>query len=135
MHRKAELDIPAWGRVELTRGSNDGDLDQIEADLRQCQEDYAAALASYGIAANDPDAFDQLQRRIAQHGLKSAELQNREQELKKFAPEGLDPLQRKVLELETKLKDAAAPEPREADAMPSERDELENLQADLMRQD
>ena len=102
VRRWRELHIPSWGRVELSRGSSNGDLDQIEADLRRCHEEFAAALASFGIAANDPDAFDQLLRRIAEHGLKSAELQKQKQELKKFAPDGLEPLQSRVLELESK---------------------------------
>jgi len=42
--------------------------------------------------------------RNAEHELKRTELRNQELELKKFAPEGLDPLQRRVLKLETKLK-------------------------------
>ncbi|MGO9597768.1 MAG: AAA family ATPase [Isosphaeraceae bacterium] len=131
VRRKAELLIPDWGRVELSRGTSSGDLDQIEADLRQCHEAYSAALALAGIAANDPDAFEQLLRRIAEHDLKSNELQTQEQELKKFAPEGLDPLQRKVLELETKLKDVAATDSDEKNPLPDERNGLEKLRTDL----
>jgi DNA repair exonuclease SbcCD ATPase subunit len=131
VQRKAELFIPDWGRVELSRGTSSGDLDQIEAQLQQCHEAYTNALASIGIAAGDPDAFDQLLRRIAEHGLKSNELQTQEKELKKFATEGFDPLQIKVLELETKLKDVTATDPDELDSLPDERDELENLRKDL----
>jgi predicted nucleic acid-binding Zn-ribbon protein len=131
VRRKAELHIPAWGRVELSRGSSDGDIDQIEADLRRCHEGYTAALASFGIAASELDAFDQLLRRIAEHGLKSKELQAKEQELKRIAPKGLEPLQRRVLELETRLKDMAVPDPDDAEPMPSEREGLEELRADL----
>jgi DNA repair exonuclease SbcCD ATPase subunit len=131
VRRKAELDIPAWGRVELSRGTSSGDLNQIEADLRQCHEEYAVALASFGISANDADAFDQLLRRIAEHALKTTEVQNQEQELKKFAPQGLAPLQRSVLELEAKVKDVAATDSEGAGAVPSDRDGLEKLGADL----
>jgi DNA repair exonuclease SbcCD ATPase subunit len=131
VQRKAELLIPGWGRVELSRGTTSSDLDQIETQLQQCHEAYAVTLASIGIAASDPDAFDQLLRRIAEHGLKNDELQTQEQELKKFAPEGLDPLQRKALELQTKLKDVSATDPDDTDPLPDERDELENLRTVL----
>jgi predicted nucleic acid-binding Zn-ribbon protein len=131
VRRKAVLHIPAWGRVELSRGTSSGDLNQIEADLRRCHEQYAAALASFGIAANDANAFDQLLRQIAEHALKSTELQNQDQELKKFAPQGLEPLRRAVLELETKLKNSAAPDSEGAGAIPNDRDGLEELRADL----
>ena len=134
VQRKAELHIPTWGRVELTRGTSSADLDQIETDLQKLRDEYAAALASFGIAANEPDAFDQLLRRIAEHDLKSIELQNQGEELKKFAPQGLDPLQRRVVELETKLKDVPPADPENADAKPTDRDGLERLRADLNAQ-
>lgn len=131
VRRKAELQIPAWGRVELTRGAGASDLDQIEADLRQCNEEFADAMASLGIAANDPDAMDQLLRRNAEHGLKNVELHKEEKELKRLAPKGLDPLQRKVLELETKLKDAASREPEGTDALPVDRRDLDELKSQV----
>jgi DNA repair exonuclease SbcCD ATPase subunit len=127
VRRKAELLIPYWGRVELSRGTISGDLDQIETLLQECHEAYANALASVGIAASDPDAFDQVLRRIAEHGLKTSEHQTQEQELNKVAPQGLDPLQGKVLELETKLKDVSGTDSDEPDTMPNARDELEKL--------
>ena len=58
VRRKAELVIPSWGRVELSRGTTKGDVDQIEADLRACHEAFAEAVAPFGIVANDPDAFE-----------------------------------------------------------------------------
>ena len=97
VRRKAELVIPSWGRVELSRGTTKGDVDQIEADLRACHEAFAEAVAPFGIVANDPDAFDQLLRRSAEHELKSPELQKRKGELKKLAPNGLAPLQKRSL--------------------------------------
>jgi DNA repair exonuclease SbcCD ATPase subunit len=131
VRRNAALLIPDWGRVDLSRGSGSGDIDQIETELQQCQAAYASALASLGIAASDPVAFDQLLRRIAEHSLKSKELQAQEQELRKVAPAGLDPLQRKVLELETKLKDGSARDADATDPLPDARGELEQLRMDL----
>ena len=63
--------------------------------------------------------------------MKSTDLQKQVQELKKCAPEGLEPLRRKVLELETKLKDVPPTDAENEDAMPSDRDGLEKLGEDL----
>jgi predicted nucleic acid-binding Zn-ribbon protein len=134
VRRKVELLIPDWGRVELSRGANSGDLDQIEDELRRCQEGQLSALASFGIAANDPEGLDQLQRRIAEHESKSKVLQDQEREFKKVAPKGLEPLQRRVLELETSLKNVATADLDTVEPIPMEREDLEKLRKDLNRQ-
>lgn len=131
VRRKAVLQIPAWGRVELSRGTGADDLDQIEADLRRCREEFARAVATFGIDPDGSDAFDRLLRRNAEHVLKMEELRKREGELKRFAPKGLEPLRRRVLEMEAKPKDAAATDPGDAKPLTGDRDELENLKADL----
>ena len=131
VQRKAELVVPDWGRVELSRGTGNNDLDQIETRLQTCQAAYANGLASIGIAASDFDSFDQLLRRVAEHSLKSNELQAQEQELKTIAPQGLAPLQAKVLELETKLRDVPATPSDDTDTLPEARDELEKLSTEL----
>jgi predicted nucleic acid-binding Zn-ribbon protein len=134
VRRKAELHITGWGRVELSRGTGKSDLDQIEADLQRCHEEFAESVTSFGVAANDPDALDQLLRRNAKHGLKHAELKKQEGELKKLAPKGVEPLERKVLELETKQKGLAATDPDDTEPLPAERHELDLLKADLDNQ-
>ena len=91
VRRRAELHIPAWGRVALSRGAGRDDLDQIEADLRRCREELARTMATIGIDSNESDAFERLLRRNAEHGLKVDELSKREGELKRFAPKGLEP--------------------------------------------
>ena len=78
VRRKAELLIPNWGRIELTRGTSQGDLDQIETDLTQLNEEFTDAMAPFGIAGSDPDALDQLLRRNAEQALKSDELKKQE---------------------------------------------------------
>jgi predicted nucleic acid-binding Zn-ribbon protein len=131
VRRQADLVIEGWGRVELSRGTASGDLDQIETQLQQCQAAFAGSVTSLGIAASDPDALDQVRRRIAEYGLKSNELQILEQKLKQAAQQGLDPLRRKVLELETKLKDAPAAVSDTIEPLPDARDELEKLRTEL----
>lgn len=131
VRRKAELFIGGWGRVELSRGTGKGDLDQIEEQLRQCNEDFANALAPFGIAATDPNALDQLLQRNAERRLKNAELDKQKSELKRLAPKGLEPLQTRVVELQTKLNDVPAIDPADADPLPDERGALDRLAADL----
>jgi DNA repair exonuclease SbcCD ATPase subunit len=134
VRRKAELLIPLWGQVELTRGTSQGDLNQIEADLTRLNEEFTDSIAPFGITGSDPDAFDQLLRRSAEQALKNDELKKQERELKKLAPKGLEPLQGKVLELETKLKSVAAAYPKDAEALPAERKALEDLETELTNQ-
>jgi DNA repair exonuclease SbcCD ATPase subunit len=134
VRRKAEVLIPAWGRVELRRGTSTSDLDQIEADLGRCHEQFASGVVPFGITANDPNAFEQLLRRHAENGLKNQELKRQGGELKKLAPKGLEPLQRKVLELETKVKGVAATDTGSPELLPSERNELKELKADFDNQ-
>ena len=131
VRRQAELEIPGWGRVELGRGTGGGSLDQIERDLIACEHFHDSELASYGIAADEPDAFDQLLRQVADHESKNKELLAREKEFKKSFPKGIEPLRRRVLGLETKLKDDSKIGPEEVGAMPEDRDGLDRLQANL----
>ena len=134
VRRKAELLIRGWGRVEMSRGTGSGDLDQIEEDLRTCHDEFAAAITPLGIASNDPDAFDRLLHRDAEHRLKNSELEKHKKDLKKLAPKGLEPLQRKVVELETKLKDVPEIELADVDLLPAQRGELDALAATVKRQ-
>jgi DNA repair exonuclease SbcCD ATPase subunit len=127
VRRKVELHIPAWGRIELNRGTSESDLDQIEENLQNYQAEFSETMASFGITPTDPDAFDQILRRNAEHGLKSADLKQQEGELRKLAPKGIEPLQRKVLELETKLNSVAPTHLEGTEPLPAERKELEDI--------
>jgi predicted nucleic acid-binding Zn-ribbon protein len=131
---KAELVIPTWGRVELSRGTSKRDINEIENELRQCDEEFANAVASFGIVSSDADAFEQLLRRSAEHELKNAELKRQEGEFRKFAPKGLEPFQRKVLELETKLKGAVPAKGEGAEPFPADANQLKALKADFDNQ-
>src|SRR5262249_8104904 len=44
VRRRAEIVVPGWGRVELTRGSNTRSLDQIERDVNDLEARFAEAL-------------------------------------------------------------------------------------------
>jgi hypothetical protein len=68
------------------------------------------------VAASVSNAIDQLLRRIAENDSKTGELRTQEQELKKVAPQGLDPLQRKVFELGTKVKYVSDTDSEDPDA-------------------
>jgi hypothetical protein len=133
VRRRAELHIPAWGRVKLSRGAGTGDLDQIEEELRRCREGWEASLSAIGIDPSASDAFDRLLRRNAEHGLRVEECRKRERDLKALAPKGLDPLRRRIVEIEAKLKDGAVPDPKDSEPLPTDRNELENLKLDLDR--
>ena len=80
-----------------------------------------------GISSKDPNAFDQLLRRIADHGPKTKDLQDRELELKRIAPGGIEPLRLRVRELETTLKNAAPADPKADDDLPADPERLVNL--------
>jgi DNA repair exonuclease SbcCD ATPase subunit len=126
VRHKAELHISGWGRVELSRSTSKGNLDEIEAELQKCRDAYTEGLAAYGIAATDPDAFDQLLRRCAEKVIEGAALEKQKADFRKLAPKGLEPLQRKVGELEAKTKVTPA-DADGADPLPSDPAALESL--------
>ena len=134
VQRKAELLIAGWGGVQLNRGGGSGDLDQLEEDLRKCDEDFANAVAPFGISASDPQALDLLIERLSEHRIRKPEIAKRKNALKQRAPNGLDALHTKVVELQTKLADIPATDPADSETLPTEQGELEKLAANLMSQ-
>lgn len=100
VRRRAEIIIPGWGRVELTRGSDARSLDQIEADLGESDRQFAQGLALFGIAAADPSALDKLRGLAVEKTARDPDLKHKQEELRRLAPKGLDPLRLDVTELE-----------------------------------
>jgi DNA repair exonuclease SbcCD ATPase subunit len=134
VRRRAELHIEGWGRVELSRDSGSGDVDQIEKDLRKCNEDFAAAITPLGISAIDPRALDSLLDRVAEHRLKKSLRDNKKNDLEQLGPNAVEALGRRMLELETQVADIPASEPAGSEPLPAERGELEKLEKDLKRE-
>jgi DNA repair exonuclease SbcCD ATPase subunit len=134
VRRRAELHISGWGRVELSRDTGSGDVDQIEEDLRKCNEDFAAAVTPLGISAINPRALDLLLERVAEHRLKNSERDNKKKDLGQHGPNAVEALRRKVLDLETQVADIPATAPADAEALPSQGEELEKLAKDLKQE-
>jgi hypothetical protein len=65
--------------------------------------------------------------------LKAEELRRREGDLKALAPKGLDLLRRRILEMEAKLNRVGATDLDDSEPLPGNRNELQNLEADLER--
>ena len=134
VRRRAELIIDGWGRVELSRGTGSGDLDQIERELSSLDESFADAVAPLGISPSDPQALDKLMDRASEHRLRKPALAKHEKEVKQLAPKGLEPLQLNVVELRTKLEDIKATEAAGLEQVAVEQCGLEKLTANLKLQ-
>jgi len=132
VQRAAQLVIPGWGRVEIKRGSA-ADVDQLEAQLKKCDEQFTEAAASFGVSAGDANALDVLINRAAEYRQASKTLVAKKGEFKQQAPKGLAPFHAKVVEWRTKLESIAAAETT-GDAPPMERAELESLAAAVQRE-
>lgn len=132
VRHRATVSIPNWGTIELSRGSSATDLDKIESDLQRLHDEFASGLTPFGIAPTAVDALDQLLKLGAEQSLQKSSLQTQEGLFKKAAPAGLEPLQRNVTTLETRLKSVPATAP--AEALPSDRAELDALQNELQSQ-
>ncbi|MCE9533518.1 MAG: hypothetical protein K8T89_20695, partial [Planctomycetes bacterium] len=117
-----------WGRLELSQGSDAGQLDQIESDLQKLEKAFADGLAPFGILAGDPNALDLLQTLAANQLIREPELKRVREEIARLAPEGLDAPRQAVAHLEKIL--AAAPDIE----LPSDQAELERL-AQQLRQE
>ena len=100
IRRRAEIIIPGWGGAELTRGSDVRGLDQIEAELRELDRNFAEELAPFGVSAGDATALDQLRGLAADKKVGEPELQRRQEEIDRLAPRGLDPLREELVQLE-----------------------------------
>jgi len=106
VRRRAEITIPGWGRVELTRGSDARGLDQIEVDLGELDRRFAEGLAPYGVAAGDPVALDLLRGLAADKAVRDPELKRKQEEIERLAPRGLDSLREELAQLEKRLEAA-----------------------------
>jgi DNA repair exonuclease SbcCD ATPase subunit len=131
VRRTAKLRIEGWGRIELTRGATEGDLDHIEREMQKCQQEFADSLARFGIGASESQALDTLVGRCAERRVANDELSKQTKELKKLAPKGLESLQQRVVELRTKLQEALPTGADAAEPLPSDRSKLEALVAQL----
>ena len=129
VRRRAEIAIPGWGRTELTRGSDARSLDQIEIDLAELDRQFAAALASFGVAAGDPAALHQLRTFAADKKVRDPELKRMQDEIKRLAPKGFDPLREQVAQLEMILHagDSVAGSPMGSNDFPTTAADLEQL--------
>ncbi len=98
--RRAEITIPGWGRVEVLRGSDARSLDELENDLHELDRNFAEGLAPFGVAAGDPKALDELRRLEAEKKLRDPRLQDKQHDVDRFAPRGLEPLRQELTRLE-----------------------------------
>jgi DNA repair exonuclease SbcCD ATPase subunit len=131
VRRKAEIRIANWGRIEIRRGAGTDDLDKMERKLRKLHEDFASAIAPYGISSNDPSAIDVLMQRAVEHDHRRNQIAERTKTLNKLAPKGVTPLHSRVIELETTLADLAKKTADGSDSLPTERADLEKLASQL----
>lgn len=131
VRRKAELSIQGWGRAELTRGTGSVDLDQIEQDLRSCDQEFANTVTPLGIAASDPEAFEKILKRVSEHAIHKQELLNKKKELRQMAPEGIAKLHEKIRELQTKCEDITKTEQTVAEPLPADESALNKLAVSL----
>lgn len=134
VRRIAQLQIEGWGTVELTRGSGQEDLEQLEEQLQRCQDEFTASVAVFGVAGRDADALTQLLVRHEQRKLKLSEAEKLKRDLKAVAPQGLEPLETKIRQLHAKVGNAAALEGTGEVPLPGGREELEKL-ADSIQQE
>jgi DNA repair exonuclease SbcCD ATPase subunit len=134
VRRKAELIIPSWGRVEVKRGVGSGDLEEVEQGIQECDEEFANAVNPFGITATDPNALDSLMQRAAENRQRLPEVARRRKELTQLAPQGLNRLHAKVIDLQTKLADAAGAELADSVSLPTDQAELEMLAGDVKHQ-
>ncbi len=134
VRRKADIVIQGWGRIELNRGTGKGDLDQIEAEMRECHDEFADAVTPLGIAASDALALDLILERVAEHRLRKLELAAKKKDLEQLAPKGLEAINGKVLKLQTQLADASRADLVGAESLPTEQGELVELKTSLDHQ-
>jgi energy-coupling factor transporter ATP-binding protein EcfA2 len=134
VQHRAELNIPGWGSIEFSRGASATEFDKIDSELDRLQQEFANGVAPFGIPPQDPSAIDLLLRLVADFNQKRGELRTQDTLFKKAAPAGLEPLQRKVTELQTRLQSRSSAEATVASDLPVERSELESLQAELQVQ-
>jgi hypothetical protein len=133
VRRKAELFIAGWGRIEMSRGIESTNLDSNEESLRCCDVDFANAMAPFGISALDPTSLDKLRDRVAELRAQRPELDKKKKAFKRLAPNGLDVLQRRVVELQTRLAGVAATASSEPQTLSADASELDRLADDLSR--
>ncbi len=133
VRRRAEIAIPGWGRVELARGSDARSLDHIESDLSELDRQFAEGLAPFGVAAGHPTALDQLRRLAAEKAVRDPELKRMQEDVRRLAPSGLDPLREKAARLEKLLlaSDSDPGSSLSSNSLPTSADDLQRLDRQL----
>lgn len=103
VQRRAEFAITGWGSASITRGSQAGNLDQIENDLNELERAFAKGLEPFGIAAGDSTALDKLRALLAEKQVRAPAIKRKKEELDRLAPNGLDQLREEVAKLENRV--------------------------------
>jgi hypothetical protein len=134
VRRRAELSVPGWGRLEVSRAADKGDLEKIAQGLERCQEEFASAVARFGLAGGDPTALDALSERRAERRLRDSTLERLNEELHKLAPDGPQRLESKVIELRAKLADVGTDHPHGAESVSNDPAELHRLDSTLQEE-
>ena len=127
VRRRAELVIPRWGRVEVHRGVGSDDLEEVEGEIQRRDAEFANAVNPFGVTASDPNALDVLLQRAAENRQQLPEVAKKRKLLKQLAPQGLDRLHARVVELQTRLKDAAGADAADGEPLPTDQGDLEIL--------
>ena len=108
VRRRAELAIPGWGRVEVTRGSDARGLDAIERDLVALDRDFRDGIAPFGLAGREPDALERLRTAAAELASRASARTRLQREIKGLGALDLDSTRTEYLRLDAAIRAAAA---------------------------
>jgi len=137
VRRTAEIAIPGWGHVTLSRGADQRGIDEIETRIAELDRHFAEAIAPYGLSPRDPDPLEELRKRAFEREQRAPRRTELDRQLKSLAPQGLQALQRERLEtanrrhfVQSTLPAPAADDPDPTDRATLER-QLEEIQAEV----
>jgi DNA repair exonuclease SbcCD ATPase subunit len=135
VRRQAQIAIPGWGRANLSRGSDARSVDAIEGELKELDRKFADGVAPFGVPARDAAALDQLRHLAAEKKLRDPELQRKQDEIVRLAPQGLDPLRQEVAGLDKtrQANEAVAVSQPGRPPLPSDAAELDSLAGQLKK--
>lgn len=134
VRRKAEVQIAGWGRIEIRRGADGEGLEKIEQKLQTLEKEFAKIVGPFGISPADPIILDTLAQRSFERKNYLKSYDQKRNDFKSMAPEGIASLSARVHELHSRIAQHKDPEAADSESLPEDQSALEDVAARLRQQ-
>lgn len=118
IRQRAELRIENFGTIEVKRGKEAFELDELARQLEELNRDFDKTVLRFGLDPRSEDVLEQLDDRRSRHAQLTGDLKRGQEELQQIAPEGTGAVEAQQAICQTERTQILARQPELADWVP-----------------